>query len=297
MSEKRCGYVSLCGRPNVGKSTLLNRMVGQKLSITAHKPQTTRHAIVGIKTTSDTQFLFIDTPGMHGGGKRTLNRVLNKTASAAANTADIAVLLVQAMVWNQDDTLALNTVVGQHGNFILAVNKVDTVNPREKLLPWLADLEAAEQAVAVVPVSATRGSNIDALEREIRHHLPVGDFIFDQDALTDRSSRFLAGELVREQLTRLLAKELPYAVSVEIEHFDEHPKLLRISAVIWVEKPGQKAIVIGKGGAGLKQIGSRARQEMQKLFDQSVHLDLWVKVVSGWSDDAAMIRSLGYESE
>jgi GTP-binding protein Era len=297
MVEKRCGYVSLCGRPNVGKSTLLNRMVGQKLSITAHKPQTTRHAILGIKTTADAQFVFIDTPGMHGSGKRTLNRVLNKTASAAANTADIAVLLVQALVWTEDDTLALNTVVSQHGEFILAVNKVDTVNPREKLLPWLSQLEAVNQAAAVVPVSATRGSNVDALEQEIRSRLPVGDFIFDEDALTDRSSRFLAGELVREQLTRLLAKELPYAVSVEIENFEEHPKLLRISAVIWVEKPGQKAIVIGKGGAGLKQIGSRARQEMQKLFDQNVHLDLWVKVVNGWSDDAAMIRSLGYDTE
>jgi len=297
MAEKRCGYVSLCGRPNVGKSTLLNRMVGQKLSITAHKPQTTRHAILGIKTTTNAQFVFIDTPGMHGGGKRTLNRVLNKTASAAANTADIAVLLVQALVWTGDDTLALNTVINQHGEFILAINKVDTVTPREKLLPWLSQLDAVDKAAAVVPVSATRGSNVEALENEIERRLPVGDFIFEDDALTDRSSRFLAGELVREQLTRLLAKELPYAVSVEIEHFEEHPSLLRISAVIWVEKPGQKAIVIGKGGSGLKQIGSRARQEMRKLFDQNVHLDLWVKVVNGWSDDAAMIRSLGYESE
>lgn len=297
MADKRCGYVSLCGRPNVGKSTLLNRMVGQKLSITAHKPQTTRHAILGIKTTATAQFIFIDTPGMHGGGKRTLNRVLNKTASSAANTGDIAVLLVQALVWTEDDDLALRTVKSQHGDYILAVNKVDTVTPREKMLPWLATLGAAQQALAVVPVSATRGNNIAELEKEIEGRLPVAPFIFEEDALTDRSSRFLAGELVREQLTRLLAKELPYATSVEIEHFEEHPKLLRIGAVIWVEKNGQKAIVIGKGGANLKQIGTRARQQMQKLFGQNVHLDLWVKVVSGWSDDAAMIRSLGYDTE
>jgi len=290
----RCGYIAIAGRPNVGKSTLLNRLIGQKLSITAHKPQTTRHALLGINTTASAQFIYIDTPGIHRSGKRTLNRVLNKTAASAATGADVLVLVVQAMVFNEDDEMALETIQQHGAPWLLAVNKVDRVNPKEKLLPWLSELEAAKCAEAVIPVSATRGDNISVLESEIESCLPEAAFQFEESALTDRSSKFLASELVREQLTRFLAQELPYSVSVEIEKFEQTKALIKMSAVVWVEKPSQKAIVIGKSGTNLKQIGSRARREMQLLFDSKVHLELWVKVKDGWSDDAAMIRSLGY---
>lgn len=276
---------------------MLNRLIGQKLSITAHKPQTTRHALLGVNTVADTQYVYIDTPGIHGGGKRTLNRVLNKTASSAATGADVMVLVVQALTWNEDDDLALEVVQRQQRPWILAINKVDKVHPKERLLPWMQQLDALGDASVVIPVSATKGSNVEQLEAEIKKLLPVADFMFDKDTLTDRSSRFLASELVREQLTRFLSQELPYSVSVEIERFEQTPALIKVSSVIWVEKQSQKSIVIGKGGSSLKEIGSRARREMQLLFDTKVHLELWVKVKDGWSDDAAMIRNLGYEAE
>lgn len=295
--ETRCGTIAITGRPNVGKSTLLNRLLGQKLSITAHKPQTTRHALLGINTTATTQFIYVDTPGIHRGGKRTLNRVLNKTASSAATGADVLVLVVQALTFNEDDEMALETVRNQGIPWILVVNKTDRVNPKEKLLPWLSELPAAQPADAVIPISATRGNNLDVLQAELESRLPIAEFQFDEEALTDRSSKFLASELVREQLTRFLSQELPYSVSVEIEKFEQTEKIAKISAVIWVEKASQKSIVIGKGGANLKEIGSRARREMQKLFDTKVHLQLWVKVKDGWSDDAAMIRGLGYGAD
>ncbi len=293
----RCGTIALSGRPNVGKSSLLNRLIGQKLSITAHKPQTTRHALLGIRTVGETQFVYIDTPGIHGSEKRTLNRVLNKTASSAATGADVMVLVVQALSWTDDDSLALEVVKRQQRPWILAVNKVDLVQPKAKLLPWIQGLRGIEEAVAVVPISATRGQNIVELQHEIEAQLPLAPFMFDGDALTDRSSRFLASELVREQLTRFLSQELPYSVSVEVEQFEQSASLARIAGVIWVEKASQKSIVIGKAGKQLKEIGSRARREMEQLFGTKVHLQLWVKVKDGWSDDAAMIRNLGYESE
>ena len=293
----RCGTIALSGRPNVGKSSLLNKLIGQKLSITAHKPQTTRHALLGIRTIEDTQFVYIDTPGIHGQAKRTLNRVLNKTASSAATGADVMVLVVQALTWTADDKLALEVVQRQGKPWILAVNKVDLVKPKELLLPWIQSLEGVDDAVTVVPVSATKGDNINVLQDEIKALLPLADFMFDGEALTDRSSRFLAAELVREQLTRFLSQELPYAISVEVEEFHQTDSLARIASVIWVEKNSQKSIVIGKGGKNLKEIGSRARREMEQLFDSKVHLQLWVKVKDGWSDDAAMIRNLGYESD
>ena len=294
---KKCGYIAITGRPNVGKSTLLNRLIGQKLSITAHKPQTTRHALIGINTTATAQFIYIDTPGIHRDGKRTLNRVLNKTASGAATGADVLVLVVQAMVFNEHDAMAIETVQRQENPWLLVVNKIDRVNPKEKLLPWLSALPAAKQADAVIPVSATRGDNLKALESELEMRLPEAAFQFDESALTDRSSKFLASELVREQLTRFLSQELPYSISVEVEKFEQSESLIKVSAVIWVEKASQKSIVIGKGGTNLKEVGSRARRQMQNLFDSKIHLELWVKVKDGWSDDAALIRSLGYEAD
>lgn len=293
---KRCGTIAIAGRPNVGKSTLLNRLIGQKLSITAHKPQTTRHAVVGINTRENTQFIYIDTPGIHGGGKRTLNRVLNKTASSATTDVDVLLLLVQALTWSDDDQMAFEIVQKQQCPWILVVNKVDRVTPKEKLLPWLQQLTSTKYAHAVIPLSATKGHNVDVLEQQIEGLLPESEFIYDEETFTDRSSRFLASELVREQLTRFLSQELPYSISVEIEQFEDTGKMLNVSAVIWVEKQSQKSIVIGKAGSGLKEMGSRARTEMQNMFDRKVHLNMWVKVKDGWSDDANMIRSLGYEA-
>ena len=204
------------------------------------------------------------------------------------------VLVVQALVWNEHDEMALETLQKQDVPWILVVNKIDRVSPKEKLLPWLSELEAASHADTVIPVSATHGDNLDVLRNELEARLPYAEFQYDEDTLTDRSSKFLASELVREQLTRFLSQELPYSVSVEIEKFEQTEKIAKISAVIWVEKASQKSIVIGKGGANLKEIGSRARRQMQNLFDTKVHLELWVKIKDGWSDDAAMIRNLGY---
>ncbi len=295
--KTKCGYIAITGRPNVGKSTLLNRLIGQKLSITAHKPQTTRHALLGINTTATTQFIYIDTPGIHRDGKRTLNRVLNKTAASAATGADVQILVVQALTFDKHDEMAFETVSRQDTPWLLVVNKIDRVNPKERLLPWLSELPAAQAAAAVIPTCAIRSENIKILESEIESRLPEAPFQFEESEITDRSSKFLASELVREQLTRFLSQELPYSISVEIEKFEQDVKLIRISAIIWVEKASQKSIVIGKGGASLKEIGSRARKTMQTLFDSKVHLELWVKVKDGWADDAAMIRSLGYESQ
>lgn len=295
--KTRCGTIAITGRPNVGKSTLLNRLIGQKLSITAHKPQTTRHALLGINTTDTTQFIYIDTPGIHRDGKRTLNRVLNKTASSAATGADVLVLVVQALVFNDDDEMAFETVQRQEIPWLLVVNKIDRVKSKDRMLPWLAELPAAKLADAVIPVSATRGENLKVLESDLESRLPEAPFQFDESELTDRSSKFLAAELVREQLTRFLSQELPYSVTVEVEKFEQDAKIAKISAIIWVEKASQKSIVIGKSGTTLKEVGSRARRQMQSIFGTKVHLELWVKVKDGWSDDAAMIRSLGYETD
>ena len=292
----RSGIVSIAGRPNVGKSTLLNRLVGQKLSITAHKPQTTRHSILGIRTKGERQIVFVDTPGIHVDGRRKLNQVLNRTASSALHDVDLVLLLVQAMVWNDDDRRAFDLIAASGTPFFLVVNKVDTVKRRRDLLPFLATLPSHARLLDVLIVSARSGNGVDALEEAIDGCIPEGEWRYAEDELTDRSSRFLAAEAVREQLTRMLSAELPYAVSVEIETFEESPGLLRIGAVIWVEKASQKGIVIGKGGERLKDIGQRARGSMETLFDRQVFLELWVRVKEGWADDDRALRSLGYDS-
>ena len=292
----RCGIVSIAGRPNVGKSTLLNRLLGQKLSITAHKPQTTRHSILGIATAGERQVVYVDTPGIHVDGRRKLNQVLNRTASSALHDVDLVLLLVQAMAWNDDDRRAFELVAASGVPFYLVVNKVDTVHRRQDILPFLASLPGHERLLDVLIVSARSGNGVDALEKAIDMRIPAGEWRYGEDELTDRSSRFLAAEAVREQLTRLLAAELPYALSVEIETFEESPKLLRIGAVIWVEKTSQKGIVIGRGGERLKEVGKRARGSMENLFGRQVFLELWVRVKEGWADDERALRSLGYES-
>lgn len=295
--QQRCGCIAIAGRPNVGKSSLLNRLVGQKLAITAHKPQTTRHAILGVKTEGRDQFIFVDTPGIHGGGSKALNRVLNRTAGSAVSEVDAVVLVVQAMVWNDDDQRAYDTVANSGAPLLIVVNKIDTIKRMETLLPFLASLPQSPAIRAVVPLSARNGKGVEQLESELSALLPEDEHVYAEDELTDRSARFLAAEMIREPLTRMLDQELPYALTVEIEQYQVEGQMHHIHAVIWVERDGQKAIVIGKGGAQLKEIGRRARESMQRLFDAKVNLQLWVKVKAGWADDERALRSLGYESE
>ncbi len=291
-----CGVVSIAGRPNVGKSTLLNKLIGQKLSITAHKPQTTRHSIHGIHTEGDHQIIYVDTPGIHVTGTQKLNQVLNRTASSSLHDVDVVILLLQAMVWNDDDQRAYDMVSQSGVPFFIAVNKIDTIKHKKDLLPFLTKIPSHERLQQVMLISARKGAGVDALVEGVSKLIPEAPWQFGPDELTNRSSRFLASEAVREQLTRLLSAELPYALSVEIETFEESPDLLRIGAVIWVDKSSQKGIVIGKGGAQLKEVGTRARSTLETLFGTKVFLKLWVRVKEGWADDDRALRSLGYEN-
>lgn len=293
----RAGYVALVGRPNVGKSTLMNHLLGQKLSITSRKPQTTRHRILGIKTTEHEQFVFIDTPGIHQGEKQALNRYLNRAASSILQDMNVVVFMVEAMKWNDEDQLALSQCEKAECPVILVVNKVDQVKEKEKLLPFIKEISARYPFAAVVPVSAKQGQQLDELEHSIANQLPESEPLYPEDQITDRSIRFLAAEIIREKLVRLLGDELPYASSVEIEKFDEDNSLVKIYAVIWVERDNQKAIVIGKEGNKLKRIGQEARVDLEALLEKKVYLKTWVKVKRGWADDERALQQLGYRDE
>ncbi len=290
----RAGYVALAGRPNVGKSTLLNRLLGQKLAITSHKPQTTRHSILGINTLPEGQILYLDTPGIHKRGDRALNRYLNRAAAGALSGVDLVAMLVEAGRWTAEDDLVLERVRESRRPALLVVNKIDLVKPRERLLPILDELHKRTGFEEIVPVSARSGENCDELERVILAQLPEGEPFYPEDQLTDRSSRFLAAELIREQLTRRYHKELPYALTVEVEQFSERPHLLRIGAVIWVERPNQKAILLGRGGQAMKETATAARQALEEFFGRKVYLQLWVKVRKSWSSDRESLARLGY---
>ncbi len=292
----RCGYIAIVGRPNVGKSTLMNRILGQKLSITSRKPQTTRHQVLGIKTEADVQSIYVDTPGMHQNAEKAINRYMNKAASSALKDVDVVVFLVEGTRWTDEDQLVLDKLKYAKCPVFLAVNKVDQVRNRDdQLLPHLQQLAGKYDFAGIVPLSAKHGHNVERLERLVGEQLPEGIHFFPEDQITDRSSRFLAAELVREKLMRQLGDELPYATTVEIEEFaqDEYG-VLHISALILVERDGQKRIVIGEKGSKLKVIGRDARQDMERLFDAKVMLHLWVKVKGGWSDDDRALKSLGY---
>ncbi|MFZ0790340.1 MAG: GTPase Era [Chromatiaceae bacterium] len=293
---RHCGRVSIVGRPNVGKSTLLNRILGQKLAITSHKAQTTRHAILGIKTRPDGQMLFVDTPGIHRRGDGALNRYLNRAARSAIVDADLALFVVEAPRWNEEDALTLEAVAASGVPAIAVINKVDTVPDKESLLPYLQALADRHGFIALIPVSAARGDGVEALERAVIAALPVGEPAYPEDQVTDRSERFFAAELMREQLVQRYGKELPYRTTVEIERFEDEGGRYRIHALVWVERPGQKAIVIGKGGEALKAAATQARLEMQKLFGCPVHLEVWVKVKKSWSSDESALASLGYRN-
>lgn len=293
-STSRCGRVAIVGRPNVGKSTLLNRILGQKIAITSHKAQTTRHSILGIHSSTKGQILFVDTPGIHGRGESALNRYLNRTARAALADTDLILFVVEAGRWTDEDARALEAVVAAGVDCIAVVNKIDRLNRREELLPYLEALARRHGFRALIPVSATGGDQVERLVEATLAALPEGEPIYPEDQLTDRSERFFAAELLREQLTQRYGDELPYRTTVEIERFAAQDGRYRIHALIWVERSSQKAIIIGRRGEALKAAATQARLEMQKLFDCPVHLEVWVKVKSSWSSDEAALSSLGY---
>lgn len=293
---KRCGYVAIIGRPNVGKSTLLNRILGQKVSITSRKPQTTRHQILGIHTVDTTQTIYVDTPGLHADNKRALNRHMNRAASAILHDVDVVVFVVDSLHWNDEDDFVLEKLALLKAPIIIVVNKADKIDDKGKLLPHLQFLvEKIPAYHDIIPLSAKTGINVDKLQKIVSELLPVAEqFIFSEDEITANSERLLAAELIREKVMRYLGQELPYSTAVEIDMFKMEQNVLHISANIWVERSGQKAIVIGKGGEMLKKIGTAARIDLERLFEQKVFLQLWVKVRSGWSDDERALRSLGY---
>lgn len=295
MSETRCGYVAIIGRPNVGKSTLINKLLGKKLNIATSKPQTTRHRILGIKTVDQQQFIYVDTPGIHKGEKRALNQYMNRAANYAMLDADINVLLIDGLNWTDGDEAILYQLRKAKRPFIVAINKIDRVKPKEKLLPFLQHLHDYYGVEDIVPISASKGTNLDELEKVVAAQLPEGPFFFEQERMTDRSDRFLAAEFIREQLLLRYSKEIPYDVAVEIEEFEPGEKILKITALIYVEREGQKKILIGKKGAGLKEVGENARIELERMFGQKIFLKLWVKVREGWSNDERALRNLGYE--
>lgn len=290
----RCGYVALIGRPNVGKSTLMNFVLGQKISITSHRPQTTRHRIIGIKTTDTAQIVYVDTPGIHDNEKKAMNRFMNRTAGASFKDVDVIVLLVEALRWTDEDELVIKRLEHISTPVVLAVNKVDLVKKKDQLLPFIEKIKNKYNFKDIIPLSAMKGDNIEGFEKVVLDFLPVSEPFYAEDQITDRSSRFLAAEIIREKLTRNLTQELPYNLTVEIEKFTQDGKLLDIAAIIWVERDNQKAIIIGKGGSKLKDMGTKARIDMEKMFGQKVFLQLWVKVKSGWSDDERALNSLGY---
>ena len=291
----RCGFAAIIGRPNVGKSTLLNRIVGQKLTITSSRPQTTRHKILGIKTSPQGQVIYVDTPGLHRAGKSAINRYMNRTAKSALADVDVVLWVIEALRWTAEDQDILAAPAMTEVPVILVVNKVDKVSDKTALLPFLEELSHKREFTAVIPLSARDGDNVERLEALVMSLIPEGEAFFPEDQVTDRSERFLAAELLREKLMRRLGEELPYAVTVQIEEFSEQNDVLHIHAVIWVEKESQKAIVIGKGGEALKEIGRRARIEMEQAFGAKVFLKTWVRVKESWSEDERLLRQLGYD--
>jgi len=290
----RCGYVAIVGRPNVGKSTLLNHILGQKISITSRKPQTTRNNVLGIKTEGNVQIMFVDTPGMHLGQQKAINRYMNRAANTAMKDVDVVVFLVDRFIWTEEDEAVAEKLQYANCPIILAVNKIDQIDDKETLLPHLEQLSQKLKIAEIIPLSALKNINLDRLESLIVDRIPLGVHMYPEDQITDRSSRFMAAEIVREKITRQLGDELPYEMAVEIEEFKQEGNLLNISALILVERDGQKRILIGDKGERIKLIGTDARKDMEKLFDMKIMLKLWVKVKSGWSDDERALRSLGY---
>lgn len=293
--QNYCGLIAIVGRPNVGKSTLLNSLLGQKVSITSRKPQTTRHRILGILTEANHQAVLVDTPGLHSEEKRAINRLMNRAASSTLAEVETIVFLVEGTHWTSDDEMVLTKIKSSGAPCVLVVNKIDNIQDRDSLLPHLQKLGAMHNFADIVPISASKGENVETIKKICFNALPEGDFWFPEDYITDRSSRFMASEIVREKLIRFTGDELPYSTTVEIEQFKIDEKgILHINALVLVERSSQKRMVIGNKGEKLKVIGQEARRDMESLFDCKVFLETWVKVKSGWADDERALRSLGY---
>jgi GTPase len=295
-SKQRCGFVAIVGRPNVGKSTLLNQLLGQKVSITSRKAQTTRHRIVGIDTQGDDQIIYIDTPGLHIEEKRAINRLMNRAASSSIGDVELVIFVVEGTHWTDDDEMVAGKLKDCKAPILLVINKIDNVIDKTQLLPHIQEISQKIKFLDVVPISAEKGEGVDIIKDIVKKHLPIGEHHFPEDYITDRSQRFMASEIIREKLMRFLGDELPYSVTVEIEQFkvDERTGMYRINGLILVERDGQKKMVIGNKGEKIKKIGIEARKDMQLFFDNKVHLELWVKVKAGWADDERALRSLGY---
>lgn len=291
----RCGFAAIVGRPNVGKSTLLNALLGQKISIVSPKPQTTRHRILGILTRPSMQIIFVDTPGLHGKARRAMNRHMNRAALASLQDADVNLFVVEALKWTDEDQRVLDELKKQNRPTILIINKVDKVSPKERLLPFIDELSRLASFQEIIPLSALKGTQLEKLPGIIARYLPESPPHFSPDQVTDRGPEFLAAEIIREKLTWRLRQELPYGLTVSIEEFKEENNRLLVHAIIWVERTGQKAIVIGHGGERLKEVGRAARLEIRERFGRPVHLELWVKVKENWSDSEAALRQLGYD--
>ncbi|GLR74718.1 GTPase Era [Aliivibrio sifiae] len=294
--NQHCGFIAIVGRPNVGKSTLLNQILGQKISITSRKPQTTRHRIMGVDTDGDFQAIYVDTPGLHIEEKRAINRLMNRAANSSLSDVNLVLFLVDGTHWTPDDEMVLNKLRKAEFPTVLLVNKVDNVKDKNDVMQHLQTMTEKMDFVDVVPISAKSGSNVDFVQKLVRQHLPKAVHHFPEEYVTDRSQRFMASEIIREKLMRFTGEELPYSVTVEIERFDYNPKMdgFHINGLILVERLGQKKMVVGKNGEKIKVIGREARIDMEELFDRKVYLELWVKVKSGWADDERALRSLGY---
>ena len=293
--EFRSGFAALVGRPNVGKSTLLNALVGQKLSIVTPRPQTTRHRILGITNLPNAQIAFVDTPGLHHHASRALNKAMNRTAATALEDADLVVLVIEGLRWTAEDDLALGRIVKSGRPSMVAVNKVDLVRPRERLLPYIAELAKRHAFLEIVPVSALKAQNIEDLCKTIAAHLPLAPAMFPDGEVTDRGLQFRISEMIREKLTLELNQEVPYGVAVEVERLAEEDGQLTVDAAIWVDREGQKPIVIGAKGERLKRVGRSARLSLNELLGRRLHLNLWVKVRENWADNARALKELGLE--
>jgi len=290
-----CGYVALVGRPNVGKSTLLNRILEQKLCITSRKPQTTRHSILGVHTAGEYQMIYVDTPGIHHGSQKAMNRLMNKSAQSTLRDVDVIVFVVDGTRFDEEDEFVLRMIVQSELPCILAVNKMDKISDKAKLLPFLESMDKRHHFAAMIPLSAKTGLQVDVLQEKLKPFMPEGPFLFDEDDFTDRSVKFLCAELMREKIFRLCGQEIPYATAVEVESFKEEEHLIRIHLLILVDKPSHKRILIGDKGQKLKDMASSARMDMESLLGKKVFLRCWCKVKSGWADDDRILKQLGYE--
>ena len=297
MSEAgfRCGYAAIVGRPNVGKSTLLNALLGEKISIVTDKPQTTRHRILGILTEQDTQVVFVDTPGLHSGARGAMNKLMNRVAAGAIVDADVVLFMIEALKWERQDARVLERISEAKAPVFLLINKIDRVKPKQRLLAFIDELAQRHAFGEIIPISARQGDNLEVLKHSLVERLPESPPLFPQAQRTDRGVEFRAAEIIREQLTSRLHHELPYGLTVEIQSFDSSASRCLIDAVIWVERPGQKRIVIGQGGQLLKAVGRAARLQLVEILNQPVHLELWVKVKRNWSQSERDLNALGFD--